>query len=62
MEKTVVVTEEMARDMIRAVYDAHCNGARVTLELCRVIANWLYNNFGFSVTTLFVERVLKEVR
>ena len=59
----IKVTEELARAAIRAVYElTEYQNDPVKLEHCRKIANYLYNHFGISTTTLFVEKVLNEIK
>jgi len=56
------LTEKQVKQFIITVCKWAGITDRINLKQCNYIANLLYNKFGLSVTTLFVERVWNEHR
>ena len=51
------VTETEVKSLIIGCCQMAGISGNIKLSQAAVIANWLYNKFGLSVTTLFVEKV-----
>ena len=51
------VTKEEAKSLIIDFCKTAGISGNINLSQASFIANWLYNNIGLSVTTLFVEKV-----
>lgn len=56
------ITENDARQIIRSAYELiGTPGKKISIEGAHKIANWLYNQIGWAVTTLYVERIWNEI-
>lgn len=55
MSTAIKITESDIRAVIKTMYDQ--SPGRITLEGARKLANWMYNNLGISVTTLYLQGV-----
>ena len=54
----MTITEKDIKALIKTMYDK--TPGRITYEGARKLCNWLYNEMGISVTTLYLHDVWNE--